>query len=162
MAQGNRNFVVGYILFVVVPLACLAAVLKGGQKLTAPVAIDGFWSVQADAGQSRSLPCGEALAALTDRPLTISQSGRIFTIPSVGLPAVSSSGTIEGTALRATLQLSPEWAAKNGCATREILLLATVNPNVSPKSLDGSLTVNNSSVEFHALLQAAPASAGRR
>jgi len=162
MSDANRKFVVAYVLFVALPLAGLAGVLKAGQRMTAPISVDGLWSVHADAGQLQSLPCAETLASVANRPFVISQSGRTFTIVLSGGQSVAAPGVIEGITLRASLKPSPEWTAEKGCAVREISLVATLDPKALPKSMTGIWTVRGRSMAFHAELQAATASAGGR
>jgi hypothetical protein len=164
MSRTNRNFVIAYLLFVVLPLLGLVGVLKAGRKLAAPISIDGVWSVQAEQNASQSLPCKDkdALAALLDQSFVISQSGSNFTmaVPSAGKPSLTASGTIEGNTLRASLRPALQGTAQSGCGVQEIGLVATLNTNTGSKSLNGAWTINHNSLGFHAWLQPATASYG--
>jgi hypothetical protein len=48
--MGKRKLVTDYIIFVGIPLLALVGILRAGKHLTAPVALHGNWSVQADFG----------------------------------------------------------------------------------------------------------------
>jgi hypothetical protein len=165
MSNSNRNFIIAYILLVGLPVAGLVGVLKSGRKLGAPISVDGVWQLQADPVQLAALPCGKNLAYSPETALTISQSGRNFTLNLANDPKSTASGVVEGTTLMATLVPSATWSEESGCGPgRELSLRATVNPKADPRSLLGTLSVNDcpacASVEFHALWQAPPAKKG--
>ena len=154
----NRNFVLAYILLVGVPIVGLLGVLKTGRKLAAPISVDGAWRLEADAAKLSTLPCGKALAESTDAALAISQSGTNFTVSFVNGPKSAGAGTLVGTSLNASLAPSPEWQAKSDCsADRKMTLVATVDPNATPRSLAGFLSASDcpscSAVEFRAVRQ---------
>src|ERR1700675_4660309 len=96
MFHNNRNFVFAYAFLVVLPLVGLAGILKSGRRLTAPVWIDGVWSLQVDSAQLNSLPCGKVLAAIPDKAIAISQSGRSFVLSFPSAPKLTASGTLDG------------------------------------------------------------------
>jgi hypothetical protein len=164
MSRTNRNFVIAYVLFVVLPLLGLVGVLKAGRKLAAPISVDGVWNVQAEQNASQSLPCKDqdALAALLDQSFVISQSGSNFTmaVPSTGKPSLTASGTIDGNTLRASLRPALQSAAQSGCEAQEIAIVATLDLKSGTKSLTGAWTINHNSLGFHAWLQPATASYG--
>jgi len=165
MSQFNRKFVFAYTVLVALPLLGLAGILKGGRNLTAPRSVDGVWSLQIDSAQLASLPCGKTLAATPERAISISQSGKAFVLNFVNGPKSTGNGTVEGTSLRASLKPSIEWSAESGCGNgRALTFLATVDPATKPKSLVGTLAVDNCpsclAVEFHAVQQNAPPSKG--
>jgi hypothetical protein len=165
MPHTKRNFVMAYIALVVLPLAGLAGILRVGRSLAAPPSVDGVWSLQLDAAQLETLPCGKNLAATPDKAITISQSGRSFTLNFANEPKVGGSGVIVDGMLHASFTPSPDWAAENGCGNARILtLLATVDAKAKPRSMTGMLTVEDcstcGSVEFHAAQKSAPPSSG--
>jgi hypothetical protein len=165
MSGTNRNFVLVYVFLVILPLVGLAGILRGGRKLTAPVSIDGVWSLRVDSAQLDSLPCGKVLAAIPDKAISISQSGRSFVLSFPGAPTVTASGTLDGITLRASLTSPPESSSQTGCAG-QFSLLATVDRQADPESLLGALSATNcptcTSVEFEAKRQAPATSKGGR
>jgi hypothetical protein len=166
MAHINRNFIVAYTLLVALPLVGLVAVLRNGRELTAPISVDGLWQLQADPVRMIALPCGKTLAD-PETALLISQSGRNFALSLSNGPKSTASGVIDGITLKASIVPSEEWSAQAGCGNdHELLLMATVNPKVEPRSLTGVLSVNGctacGSVEFRAARQAPPLRKGTR
>jgi hypothetical protein len=160
MSRSNRNFAFAYTFLVILPLVGLAGILKTGRSLTAPVSIDGIWNLQIDSAQLNSLPCGQTLAAIPDKAISISQSGRSFVLSFPGSPKVIGSGTIDGTTLHASLIPLRESSSKNGCdGEHPLSLLATVDRKSDSRSLAGTLSVTNcstcTSVGFLAERQAA-------
>lgn len=164
MSKTNRNFVIAYVLLVGLPILGLVGILKSGRNLTAPISIDGVWQLQADPAQLASMSCGKALGDSSNTTLSISQSGKNFSLgfgsinPSNGLRSVAS-GVVDGTSLRASLiPASATSAADGGCGHgRELTLVATVNPKADPRSLAGTLSINGcpscTPVEFNAVRQ---------
>jgi len=164
MSRTNRNFVIAYVLLVGLPILGLVGILKSGRNLTAPISIDGVWQLQADPAQLASMSCGKALGDSSNTTLSISQSGKNFSLgfgsinPSNGLRSVAS-GVVDGTTLRASLPIpSATSAADGGCGQgRELTLVATVNPKADPRSLAGTLSINGcpscTPVEFNAVRQ---------
>ena len=159
MSRTNRNFVFAYAFLVILPLVGLAGILKSGRTLTAPVSIDGLWTLQIDPAQLNALPCGKVLAAMPEKGIAISQSGKSFVLSLPGAPKVSASGTLDGTTLRATLT-STESSSETSCTgAHQLSLLATVERRADASFLQGALSVPNcltcSSVAFHAEHQTA-------
>ena len=157
----SKNFVLAYTFLVLLPLVGLAGILKSGRRLTAPASIDGVWSLQLDSGQLDSQPCGRVLAALPDKAIVISQSGRSFILSAPGGPKVTGSGTLDGVTLRASLIAPPESSFETSCGSgRQLSLLATIDRNADPASLVGTLSVGDcpacASVGFQAT-RSAPA-----
>jgi len=85
MSSARRNFIVAYVLLVLVPLVGLAGVLRAGRGLKAPISVEGVWKIDSAAGtasekqvseESGSAPCGLSDAALSNSSLLISQSGK--------------------------------------------------------------------------------------
>jgi|HubBroStandDraft_1064217.scaffolds.fasta_scaffold00001_178 hypothetical protein len=156
MSRANTNFILAYVFLVALPVVGLIGVLKSGRKLTAPISVDGLWQLQADPVRLAALPCGKTLAQNPNTALVISQSGKNFTVSLSNDPKSTSSGVLEGNTLKALLVPSVAWSA--GCGdSRELSLVATVDPKADPRSLAGLLSVNHcpacASVEFHAVRQ---------
>ena len=80
MSRTNRNFLIAYAVLVVLPIAGLFGVLKQGRSLAAPISVDGVWRLDADLSQIAALPCGSSLASTQYAAVTISQSGKNFTL----------------------------------------------------------------------------------
>jgi len=163
MSGTNRNFVLAYAFLVILPLVGLAGILKAGRNVTAPVSIDGLWTMRVDSTQIDSLPCGKALATLPDKTLAITQSGRSFVVSFPNGPKLTASGTLDGANLRADLIGTANSSDSSCVAGRQMLLLASVDRKVG--LLAGTLSVPNcqscASVGFHAERQApAPTQGG--
>lgn len=154
----NKNFVFAYVFMVVLPLAGLPGILKSGRTLTAPVSIDGAWTLQVDPTQLDSLPCGKILAAIPDKAMVISQSGRTFVLNFPSAPKIAASGTLEGTTLRASLTLPESSSEKNCSGVHRFSLVATVDRRADASSIVGGLSAPGCAtctrVMFHAVAQA--------
>jgi hypothetical protein len=165
MSHTNRNFVFAYAFLVILPLIGLAGILRGGRSLKAPVSIDGLWNLQLDSAQLDSLPCGTTVAAAPDKTIAISQSGKTFVLSFPGGPKVIASGTVDGSAVRATIIPPSESVSGSSCSSgSELSLLAQVDRNADFRSLVGTLSVTNcptcGSVGFRAERQGPAASKG--
>lgn len=165
MPHNNRNFILAYTLLVALPLVGLIGILKSGRKLSAPVSVDGMWALQLNWNQLASLPCGKTLAEAPETALAISQSGKNFTLNLNNGPKSIASGVLEGTALKASIVPAQAWSAEAGCGNgRELSLVATVDPQSEPRSLNGSLSISDcpscGSVNFRATRQAPPVGRG--
>ncbi|HYA26313.1 MAG TPA: hypothetical protein VEF05_19290 [Terriglobales bacterium] len=155
MTHSNRNFVLAYLMLVALPVLGLVGVLRSGRNLTAPISLGGQWKIQMDAGKLAALPCGKLLTTSQDPGFAISQSGKNFTV-NVGNSLTPSSGEIDGTAVMARIMPSTGSAKDAGCGGEHVLsLTATVDPKANPRSLEGTLSVNDCPacvpVEFHAV-----------
>jgi hypothetical protein len=163
MPRTNRNFVFAYTFLVILPLVGLAGILKSGRTLVAPVSIDGVWSLQENTAQLSSLACSKAFAALPGQAIAISQSGRSFVLNFSSDPGVTTSGTLDGTTLRASVIPPHAPTSENSCG-RELSLQATFGRNADSTWLAGTLSAVNcptcSAVEFHAQRQAPAAARG--
>jgi hypothetical protein len=161
MSGSNRNFVLAYVVLVILPLLGLAGILRTGRNVIAPVTIDGLWSLRVDSAQIDSLPCGKALAAVPDKTMAIVQSGKTFVLTFPGGPSLTGSGTLEGTTLQAGLM--PARESHESCAVgSELSLLASVDRKLDSNVLTGTLSAPNcqscASVGFHAERQPPPMS----
>ena len=126
--------------------------------------MDGTWKLQADAARLAALPCGKSLAT-SDLALAISQSGGNFTVSLLSGPKSVASGVLEGTTLKASVVPSATWSNEADCGRgRELALLATVDPKANPRSLTGTISLNDcpacSPVEFRAFRQPPTAKVG--
>jgi hypothetical protein len=162
MSHANRNFVIAYIFLVGLPLLCLAAVLKNGRGLTAPYSIDGTWKIETRDRVSPDhpslSPCAFFFSSLSSGHFSISQSGKTLVI---GLSGGSRTtiGTLEGKVIKAQFAGadSSNFAGCGGALTLNALL----DPQSDPRTLHGTLSVNNCSycsIEFRAVRQ--PRTAG--
>jgi|SRR5712675_1752655 len=166
MSHTNRNFIIAYIILVGLPIVGLAAALKSGRTLTAPISVDGVWTVQADPVQLAGLTCAHSFVPTQDTALTISQSGKNFTLSLANSPKSIGSGSIEGTKLRSSLVPPDLWTSQAGCGTgHELSIVATVDGNASSRSLLGTLSVSGcpacTTIRFHGFRQTPPAKGGR-
>ena len=165
MSRTNTNFIIAYALLVGLPILGLVGILKSGRVLAAPISVDGVWKLQTDPVHLAALPCGKTLASSPDAALTISQSGRNFTLSLKDEPKSAASGVLDGTSLKASLVPSAPWSEEAGCGSdREISLVATVDPKANPRSLEGTLSVKQclscAPVDFRAVRVATPAKKG--
>ncbi|SRR6266849_2318959 len=166
MSHTNRNFIIAYIVLVGLPIVGLAGALKSGRTLTAPISVDGVWTVQADPVQFAGLTCAHSFVPTQDTALTISQSGKNFTLSFGNWPKSIGAGRIEGTKLTASLVPPDSWISQAGCGSgRELSIAAIVDGNRGSRSLLGTLSVNGcpacATVRFHGLRQMPPAKGGR-
>lgn len=164
MSSTNRNFVLAYAFLVVLPLVGLAGILKAGHNLTAPVSIDGLWTMRVDPGQIGSLPCGKMLAAAPEKTIAIAQSGRTFVLTFPSGPQLTALGTLDGTTLRASLA-RPKESADSSCSDGfQFSLLASVDRRIDSNLLTGTLSsptcASCAAVGFHAERQTPAASHG--
>jgi hypothetical protein len=164
MSGSNRNFVLAYIFLVILPLVGLAGILKAGRGMSAPVSIDGVWNVQLDSALADSQPCGKALAGILDKTIAIAQSGRTFVVTLPSDARLTGSGTLDGTALHASLP-GPQQSDSSSCLEqRDLSLVASVEKKAEASFLAGTLSVPNcatcASVAFHAERQASLALKG--
>jgi len=152
-SSANTRFIVAYILLVGLPLFGLAGVLKAGRGLSAPLAVDGVWKLDAVTAQQETRVCSQPLAAM-DSLLTISQSGRELVLTLNKQAAATAAGMIEGADLSATFQLpksSPE-----GCGD-SLVLNASIDSKAVPKLMSGTISFREcascTTERFHAGLQ---------
>jgi hypothetical protein len=165
MSNTNRNFIISYILLVGLPILGLVGILKSGRGITAPIFVDGTWKLQADPTRLAALPCGKSLAT-SDLALAISQSGENFTLNLVSGPKSVAAGVLEGATLKASVVPSAAWSSEADCGRgHELALLATVDAKANPRSLTGTISLNDcptcSPVEFRAFRQAPAMKGGR-
>lgn len=163
MTRTNRNFVIAYALLVALPVAGLLGVLKYGGTLQAPVSVDGVWKLQSDPARFAVLPCGASFATAADVAITISQSGKGFTLDVANGLKTTTAGVIDGNTLTASLVPSNPWSTPSCGAGRVLQLTASVDPKADPRTLAGELAVSDCStcapIEFRAIR---PGNAGKR
>jgi hypothetical protein len=100
--MGKRKLVTDYIIFVGIPLLALVGILRAGKHLTAPVALHGNWSVQADFGPWQGVPCGALLVNSQPLLLRIDQSGSALTLTLNDPAKTALPGTLDGLSLSTT------------------------------------------------------------
>jgi hypothetical protein len=160
MSSTNRRFIVAYILLVGAPLAALVGVLKVGRNLTAPLSIDGVWTVSADTSNRATDPCGKAASSLLDSPIIVSQSGKSLEITFREGSNSAVPAELDGTAIKASLRTS-------GCTNDQFVnLVASVDSKSISRTLTGSLTVANCAscapLQFHAVRESKSQSGAAR
>jgi hypothetical protein len=140
----KRKLALAYIFLVGVPLLALAAILRAGTHLTAPIAMRGEWSVQADFSPWHGVPC-EALLANTPQPLlSIDQAGRELTVTLNDPEKTVLTGTIDGFTLSTTpfagrTESEPAPGPDPGCVgQRSLSLQAAVNQHGKHRALVGT------------------------
>lgn len=142
MSRTNRNFVIAYIILVGLPLAGLVGVLRSGRSLTAPISIDGTWKVEADTSHLDPASCSQAVTSLSNSSLVISQSGKSLLLTFSNGPKGSSAGVLDGKNMSAPLMLEP--LSGSGCiGTQAMTLVAVVDAHAEPRSMIGSLSMND-------------------
>jgi hypothetical protein len=159
MSHANRNFVIAYIFLVGLPLLCLAAVLKSGRGLSAPYSVDGAWKIEASADRASPSPCDNFFSAVSNVPLSISQSGDTLVVALNG-GAKTTTGTLAGKTITAQFTGAGEAAE---CIDRNLTLTATLDPQANPRTLSGTLSVDNCGaclLPFRAVRQARNAGRG--
>ena len=153
MSHANRQFVVAYIFLVGIPLLGLAAVLKSGRAIAAPVSVDGVWKMEAPANSVSALPCGNSLALLSNGPIVISQSGKVLVLTLNHGSKATVPGAIEGNTIRASIAPG-NLSSDAGCdGDRTFSLTATLNLKSDPRTMSGTLTMDGCPscmpIEFH-------------
>jgi len=129
----NRNFIIAYILLVGLPLLGLAGVLKAGHTLSAPISVDGAWTLQTDT----AMLCGQGLQ---NSVLTISQSGKDLVVGLEGGLKTTGTGTLTGATMDATLPLTE--VAADHCGSDPVLALnAAIDSKAQPKTMLGTISV---------------------
>jgi hypothetical protein len=76
--------------------------LRSGHTLVVLVSLGGLWRIQANTDNVLVLPCGKPLAVV-DASFTISQSGKNFTLNFARPFMSSTSGSVEGNFISATI-----------------------------------------------------------
>ncbi|HLZ41760.1 MAG TPA: hypothetical protein VKQ11_12405 [Candidatus Sulfotelmatobacter sp.] len=142
MSRTNRNFVIAYVVLVGLPLAGLAGVLRAGRSLAAPISVDGTWKVEADTSRVGPAPCSQAITALSNSSLLISQSGKSLILTFSDGPRSVSAGVLNGRTMSAPLMLEP--SSGSGCmAAQAMTLVAAVDEQAEPRTLSGSFSLND-------------------
>ncbi len=145
--MAKRRVVCTYILLVGLPLLGLMCVLRAGATLTAPLAVRGIWTVQADLNSWQGVPCGKLLTGARQPMLNIAQSGRILTGTLNNPQKTVLIGTISGATV--TISASDERQRTEGLAKPRgdcldphlVHLQATVNQQGNQRFLTGTLSL---------------------
>jgi hypothetical protein len=144
----KRKLVRDYILFVGVPLLALVGILRAGSHLTAPVALHGDWSVQADFGPWQGVPCGALLINSQPLLLSIDQSGSDLTLTLNDPAKTALPGTIDGFSLSTTFSSGRGGTAlaprpDGGClGSQSLRIQAAVNQHEKQRSLAGTFRLD--------------------
>jgi len=146
--MGKRKLVTDYIIFVGIPLLALVGILRAGKHLTAPVALHGNWSVQADFHPWQGVPCGALLINSQPLLLRIDQSGSILTLTLNDPAKTALPATIEGFSLSTTFSTgrggtAPAPRPDAGClGSQSLRIQATVNQHEKQRSLAGTFMLD--------------------
>lgn len=146
--MNKRKLVRDYVLFVGVPLLALVGILRAGKHLTAPVALHGNWSVQADFGPWQGVPCGALLINSQPLLLRIDQSGSNLTLTLNDPARTALPATIEGFSLSTTFSTgqggnAPAPRPEAGClGSQSLRIQAAVNQHEKQRSLAGTFRLD--------------------
>jgi hypothetical protein len=146
--MNKRKLVRDYILFVGVPLLALVGILRAGRHLTAPVALHGNWSVQADFHPWQGVPCGALLINSQPLLLRIDQSGRNLTLTLNDPARTALPGTLDGFSLSTTFSAgrggtAPAPRPDAGClGSQSLRIQATVYQHEKQRSLAGTFNLD--------------------
>ncbi len=146
--MNKRKLVRDYLLFVGVPLLALVGILRAGRHLTAPVAVHGNWSVQADFGPWRGVPCGALLINSQPLLLRIDQSGSNLTLTLNDSARTALPATIDGFSLSTTFSTgrggtAPGPRPEAGClGAQSLRIQATVIQHEKQRSLAGTFRLD--------------------
>jgi len=143
----KRKLVADYLLFVGVPLLALVGILRAGSHLTAPVALHGNWSVQADFAPWQGVPCAAPLISSQPLRLRIDQVGSNLTFTLNDPAKTALPGTLEGLSLRTTFLAGQGSRASAplpdaGClGAQSLRIQAAVTQHGKQRSLAGTLAL---------------------
>ena len=144
--MNKRKLVRDYILFVGVPLLALVGILRAGKHLTAPVALHGDWSVQADFGPWQGVACGVLLINSQPLRLRIDQSGSNLTLTLNDPAKTALPATIDGLSLSTTFSTGRRVTAPApvaGClGSQSLRIQAAVNQHEKQRSLAGTFRLD--------------------
>jgi hypothetical protein len=146
--MNKRKLVTDYIIFVGVPLLALVGILRAGKHLTAPVALHGSWSVQADFRPWQGVPCGALLISSQPLLLRIDQEGSNLTLTLNDPAKTVLPGTINGFSLSTTFAAgrggtAPAPRSDSGClGSQSLRIQATVNQHEKQRSLAGTFNLD--------------------
>jgi len=140
MSRRVKDFFVAYLFLVGLPLAGLAVILQYGRQLTAPMSVNGVWTVEADLDRFAQLLCMRPAENGSRISMVISQSGNNVVFHLAGSPQAVN-GTIEGGMVRA-FSATAKQANDGGCKNAaSVVLAARVEHKSEPRTLVGSLSV---------------------
>jgi hypothetical protein len=146
--MNKRKLVRDYILFVGIPLLALVGILRAGKHLSAPVAVHGNWSVQADFGPWQGVPCGALLINSQPLLLRIDQSGSALTLTLNDPARTALPGTMDGFSLSTTFSAgrggtAPAPRPDAGClGSQSLRIQATVIQQEKQRSLAGTFNLD--------------------
>ena len=144
----KRKHVTDYILLVGVPLLALVGILRAGKHLTAPVALRGNWSVQADFGPWQGVPCGALLINSQPLLVRIDQSGSNLTLTLNDPAKTALPATIDGFSLSTTFSAgrggtAPAPRPDAGClGSQSLRIQAAVKQHEKQRSLAGTFNLD--------------------
>ena len=129
-----------YLFLVGVPVLAVSAVLRAGQRLRAPLFVEGTWRVERGSSTSAESPCADALIN-ADRTLTISQSGSHLLLTLNDETGTTLAGEIRDATITAGTDLLPSQSPVDGRGARvSIQVHATVERGSDADRLQGFLS----------------------
>ncbi len=161
ITHSNRNFVLAYIFLVALPVLGLVGVLKSGRNLKAPLSVDGTWKIETQSDHASASLCSDLLSAVSNAPLSISQSGPSLLLALNG-GIKTTAGTLDGKTINASFAgANTDTANPPNCADRTWTLTATLDPHAEPKTMTGRFSIEGCAscapLEFRAVRQPRPA-----
>lgn len=143
MALTNATkFVLGYLIFVGLPLAGLLVCLQYGLRLSAPASVDGIWRITAKSVEEFHLPCIVPQAPHREPSIAISQSGKYLSVSLSAGATVAANGTIAGREISVSGE-TPAGSNGSGCEKHSMLIVrATTDSENQPRSLEGVLSAD--------------------
>jgi hypothetical protein len=146
--MNKRKLVVDYLLIVGIPLVAFVGILRVGRHLTAPVALHGNWSVQADFTPWQGFPCSALLINSQPLLLKIDQSGRSLTLTLNNSERTVLPGTLDGLVLSTAISTgqggtTPIPRPDAGCRGSESLRIqAAVKQRENQRFLAGTFSLD--------------------
>lgn len=136
MFRKNRKLITLYVVLVGLPMAILLGTLKGGLRLSAPLAIGGNWTVDGGA-ELKSLLCLDADRS-RELSLWVSQSGKYLVLDLNHSLGNGSPGAIEGNILTSAVM----YPSAQACGDRELIMTAVIGRDTVPLAMSGSFVAN--------------------
>jgi hypothetical protein len=135
--------VLHYLLLVGMPVLGVFALLRAGERLTAPVSVGGTWNLEIDS-QFVDSPACTTLSSQSEQPvLTISQSGPHLRLTFNDEGKTMLVGEIDDTTIVANAIRQPAAGDTRDNHAAVIHFEAIVNRQTEPDRLEGTLIMND-------------------
>lgn len=109
----KKRLVAGYLTLVGLPLVAVLLILKLGEGIQPPPAIDGAWLMEATEPMAGG-DCAGFLGGFAGRTLTVSQSGRFLSASWDHQPQTTMRGTLEGNEFTLSSAGEPQGGCEQG------------------------------------------------